>query len=164
MMNGLAPITTMNMIVLTPHATNCSGPRPRLSWKRRMNATISTKLAMIHAKNVRIGISGRMIVSSTDRNSHSCPVRMRFVICSPKLGAAGFGGITGTGCGVAVGFAGYWFSNCCRMGAGLPSRGGMKGESGLIPMIRSFAVTGCPFIVPIGVCPSTRGGRGRGGR
>ena len=72
-----------------------------------MNATISTKLAMIHARNVRIGINGRMIVSRTDRKSHSCPVRMRFVICSLKLGAVGFGGITGTGCGVVAGLAGY---------------------------------------------------------
>ena len=40
----------------------------------------------------------------------------------------------------------------------------MNGESVLIVRIRSFAVTGCPFIVPIGVCPSTLGGRGgRGG-
>jgi len=86
---------------------------------------------------------------------------MRFLICSLKLGAGGFGGTTRPGEGLATGFAGYLFSNCRSIGAGLPSSGGIKGESELIVIIRSFAVTGCPFIVPTGVWPSTRGGRGR---
>jgi hypothetical protein len=75
-----------------------------------------------------------------------------------KEGATGFGSGLGVGLGLVVGFAGLLFSNCCKTGTGLPSSGGINGESEPIIKIKSLAVIGCPFTVPIGVCPSTRGG------
>src|SRR5689334_20501806 len=118
-----------------------------------------TKLATIQARNVSIGIRGFTIESRTDLKSHSWPVRIMLVICSLNFGAVGFGRKTGSWDGVTVWVAGsgYLASNCWRAGAGDPSSGGIKGESVLTVSIRSFAVTGWPFMVPIGVCPLTMG-------
>ena len=62
----VSPGTFLKMIERIAQATSCSGPRPRLSWNLRIKAKIKTKLAMIHARNIRIGMSGFMMVLRTD--------------------------------------------------------------------------------------------------